>query len=283
MMKTHLLLFLFGLSMAAAQAQVVSDGVDVTDINYYSVEVIIFSYEEDVHPGSEVFLPDAPPADEAYRFDEDGDLEEDDGPIPVFTDTAPAVATGDDDEPAPYWLVLPAQPGSEFASRPPPDDGHPFRLALLSEDESMLSDALRKFELLDAYKTLFHTGWTQPAYDQQDTPPIELSLFGEVPDGLEGTFTLYLSRYLHLVVDVALDAPQSAGFAADEPVFRFGDRYRYDDATNPPVRWRIREDRIFKNGDLRYFDHPKFGVLAKVVRVEKPDDGDDGSARRVAQ
>jgi hypothetical protein len=38
------------------------------------------------------------------------------------------------------------------------------------------------------------------------------------------------------------------------------------------VRFRIAEDRIFKSGDLRYFDHPKFGVLAKISRVEEPED-----------
>ena len=35
------------------------------------------------------------------------------------------------------------------------------------------------------------------------------------------------------------------------------------------MRYAIREDRIFKSGDLRYFDHPKFGVLAKITRVEE--------------
>ena len=42
-----------------------------------------------------------------------------------------------------------------------------------------------------------------------------------------------------------------------------------------PVYYRIQENRIVKNGDLRYFDNPKFGVLAKVTRV-----GDeDGAAK----
>ena len=34
----------------------------------------------------------------------------------------------------------------------------------------------------------------------------------------------------------------------------------------------ISEDRIFRNGELRYFDHPKFGVLAKITRVEESDE-----------
>ena len=48
------------------------------------------------------------------------------------------------------------------------------------------------------------------------------------------------------------------------------------------LRWgefyRIEEDRIVKNGDVRYFDHPKFGVVVKVTRVEAiaaPETDDD--------
>ena len=46
----------------------------------------------------------------------------------------------------------------------------------------------------------------------------------------------------------------------DRPDFRVGDTIN--------VHFRIREDRIFRNGELRYFDHPKFGLLARVVRIE---------------
>ncbi len=35
-----------------------------------------------------------------------------------------------------------------------------------------------------------------------------------------------------------------------------------------PVRYRISEDRIFRSGELRYFDHPKFGVLARITRAD---------------
>ena len=34
------------------------------------------------------------------------------------------------------------------------------------------------------------------------------------------------------------------------------------------MRYRLQENRIVKNAETRYFDHPKFGVVAKVVRVE---------------
>jgi hypothetical protein len=44
---------------------------------------------------------------------------------------------------------------------------------------------------------------------------------------------------------------------------------------NHPVRYRIYEDRIMKTGDLRYFDHPRFGVVARVTR---PDVNPDSTA-----
>ena len=98
----------------------------------------------------------------------------------------------------------------------------------------------------------------------------QLDAMGERPDDLDGTLRLYLGRFLHLVVDLELDAPESDQSA--DALSSYGD-YRssadYDDFGGPrPVRYRINEDRILRSGELRYFDHPKFGVLARVTRVE---------------
>jgi hypothetical protein len=37
----------------------------------------------------------------------------------------------------------------------------------------------------------------------------------------------------------------------------------------PSTFYRIQEDRIVRNGELRYYDHPKFGVIAKITRIEE--------------
>ena len=158
-----------------------------------------------------------------------------------------------------------------------------LELVLLTEEEFVLADAIRQFELLDAYKTIMHFGWTQPVYPEDETPAIELRLLAEPPEGLTGTFTLYLSRYLHLVTDLALDAPQDIEEPedTDDSFFSFGDaRSQYDDnfdLPEEPVRYRIQEHRIVKNGELRYFDHPKFGVLAKITRVEEEEEHELGT------
>ena len=243
-----LLIALNAAGMARAQ-DVADDALTGEEpLRRYTVEVIIFSYTEDVSVGSEIFLPDEPPPP----------AEED---IPVYGDNIVNEELEEqlEEEQPPAWVAVPAFVEEDG------EEQNPFQLVPLTEDEFQLGNALRKFELLDAYETIMHFGWTQPAYPEEETPAIDIALFGEPPQGLSGTFTLYLSRYLHLVIDVALDAPEAfeEEVIDDDKFFSFGDaRRKYGDrAQSLPIRFRIQDDRIFKNGDLRYFDHPRFAVL----------------------
>ena len=261
------------LSSAAAQDENLDeDLVEEQAIRRYTVEVIVFSYEEDVSVGSEVFLPDPAPVEEEPLIDADGNLIDENEPIVADFGEADEEL---EEELRPEWIIDPGEEVFADIEAQYPE----LKLVLLADEELVLGDAIRQFELLDAYKTIMHFGWTQPTYPQEDTPAIELSLFAAPPEGLDGTLTLYLSRYLHLVVDLALDAPQGfeEAIEVDDSFFSFGDsRAYYDDEFElapQPVRYRIQENRIVKNGELRYFDHPKFGVLAKITRVEEePED-----------
>jgi hypothetical protein len=296
-MKRYATILTALLAFSAVSAQDAADEeiAEEEPLRRYTVEVIIFSYEEDVSVGSEIFIPDEPPPEEGVLLDEDGNpIVPDDEAIPVFADDIEDEAAIVNDEELEKeepltWVIAP--PVSDE-----PDDiqkeqePNPFQLVLLTEDEFLLGDALRKFELLDAYETITHFGWTQPAFPEEETPPIELQLLTEAPESLNGTFTLYLSRYLHLVVDLALDAPDAfeEEVIDDDDFFSFGDAQRQygQEADAMPVRFRIQDDRIFKNGDLRYFDHPKFGVLAKITRVEEPEEegtGEEGTSGTLAR
>ena len=217
------------------------------EIRRYTVEVIIFSYEEDVSVGTELFLPDvpvveefAPAPDEMFVF---GD-----------TETEPELVDAEaEEEPR----------GPEFI--------------LNIEDEFSMLDFASRLERLDAYEPIMHFSWTQETLAQEDTVSIELAALGEAPEGLTGSFTLYLSRYLHLVVDLTLDDPLAPEepVAINDSVLTFSDErsgFGYDASAPGPVRFRLQENRIFKNGDLRYFDHPKFGVLARITRVEEEEE-----------
>ncbi|MDJ0701089.1 MAG: CsiV family protein [Woeseiaceae bacterium] len=235
---TALLLILA--STGAAQIELPITEEPEADLRRYAVEVIIFSYAQDVSIGSEVFLPD------------------------VIEPPEPALEATDDvalDEPEPVE----------------PDEDLPLirelELVLLGEDELTMTEIHGRMERLEVYEPLMHFGWVQPTYPLDETPAVKLEAFAEPPAGLNGELTLYLGRYLHLVVELALDDPN--GPPIRETGDSFGGGFVFGDRQVEPstglVRFRISEDRIIKNGETRYFDHPRFGVLARVTRIEDED------------
>lgn len=217
-MKNSLTLLL----LCCATGAVAQDGTATEEelpVRQYGVEVIIFSYAENVAGGTEIFVPDELPAD-----DLPGDVEE---------------------------------------LAPLPRKRRNYEIVMLRKDEFTLGEAYGRLQRLDAYKPLMHFGWTQPTYPDEEPQSRPLSSFARPPRGLQGDLTLYLSRFLHLVVNLQLDAkPAKAvpGIAS---------------STEGPTRYQITEDRIFRNGELRYFDHPKFGALVKIWRVEEVEEADE--------
>ncbi len=222
------------------------------EIRRYTVEVIVFAYSENISVGTEVFLPEVIEIDEVDRLGLDEFSEE----------------------------------GAEDAEKV---EGTQFEMLLLDEDELTMTGKLEHLERLDAYEPLMHVGWTQTALTPGETPALDLREFGEPPEGLAGTLTLYLSRYLHLVVDLEMDATESerqmfnTARNLEEPVAHYNDdRYGSEmqdeygavlfeaEPVYEPLRYQISENRLFKNGEIRYYDHPKFGVIAKILRFEVP-------------
>ncbi len=236
-MRTTTLICLTFLPFVALQAQ---DDIaeEEQEIRRYTVEMIIFKYAQDVAPGTEIFPADRP-------IIEDPGLEDES-------------------------LLLEKDPLEEMPRRM-----RNIELAHLPATEYTMRDILGHLRRLDVYDPVMHFGWTQITWPEDETRAIDLGSMGRLPGGLDGSLKLYLSRFLHLVVDLQLDAPQSATrmSGADDPTSGYGD-YRtlnrlgeIDGAQ--AIRYRINENRIFRSGELRYFDHPKFGVLARVTRVEE--------------
>ena len=207
-----------------AVAQEPADDIEEQEIRRYTVEIIVFKYAEDVSSGSEVFLGDK------IEFDED-ELE--------ILELRPFRSVGD--------------------FKPLPDN----KFVLLEEEDYQLTEALGRLQRLDAYEPIMHFGWTQATWPEEQTEPLSLYRFATPPADLHGSLTLYLSRYLHLVVDLQLDNPVASPLD-----------YSTIQPQRGPVRYVINENRILKNGELRYYDHPKFGVLAKVTRVEEEEEED---------
>lgn len=236
-MKKQISLWALLLLTAVVYAQGSLEPGEVAEIPRYTVEIIIFSYDQEVSAGTEIFMPDEPP------------------PVEVLDEAS-------------LESKLTLESTSEFVPEPEPeviaeDTTKKFELTMLAEDDFTMQNIVDHLERLDAYSPLLHFGWTQSTYPEEETEARPLSFFVTPPAGLEGDLKLYLSRYLHLALNFQLDAPVAETTGNRDNSFGYND----SEVASYPVRYRIVDDRIFKSGDLRYFDHPKFGVLAKITRA----------------
>lgn len=225
------LLLLTLLATATAAQDVVND--ENVELRRYSVEMIIFSYAQDVGTGSEVFTP--------KRSNED-----------LLQDVVLEGNVFSDDLSNSEGISEPAAPTSQPRKLP-------SEIVVLPSDQFTMHKIYDEMRRLGVYEPLMHFGWTQVTLPEDESDARPLSSFATPPSGLDGELTLYLSRYLHLNVDLKLDA---AGQSRQTNSFEYSE----------PVRYHIAENRILRNGELRYFDHPKFGVLAKIMRVEEEKD-----------
>ena len=269
---------------------------EMPELRQYSVEVIVFAYTEDVHTGTEIFVPELLPEPELL-FDENG--------FPILETIDGEGVDGENldgeaiDEQADTMAAdLEAQIDDENElGEPEVEEPVTFTFELMLEDDYVLVDTLTQLDELDAYQPLMHFGWVQGMLPDAETEVLTLETFAAPPDGLQGAFTLYLSRYLHLVVDLELAADRETGvefgdesandeedpffsessrYEEPEPLPTFTDRrmFGWEEYPQPeepryaPLMYQISEDRIVRNGEIRYYDHPKFGVIARVARVE---------------
>ncbi len=145
---------------------------------------------------------------------------------------------------------LPQLEGSELWTRdnvhtPIADLADAITAAEAPAGKSNLSVAATALERDGSYRVLVYQHWRQTADEKSATKPVRL----RNTDGqLDGTLRFYLSRFLHVDLDLAL---QEKGAATGE------------------LSYRLIENRRIKTQELNYFDHPKFGVLLRVTSAGK--------------
>ncbi len=261
----------------AATAQLEGAGEEaeeVEEIRHYTVEMIVFEYADSALAGNEQFLPDEQPLEEeleAIPSRTFGDPE-------TFVEPDTPVAVGDTEitQDEALEFLLPEEPEEEQELEELPSHILQTQLEVLDPEAHAMQEIYEKLVELDAYRPLMRAAWTQATFEKEQTLPIRLRRLGNAPLRLDGTVMLYLSRYLHFVVDLTIEAhPEQTVNPYDDGTRYFGDRRwstRYgfgNERQLTPIKYMISEDRIFRNGELRYYDHPKFGVLVRVTRIEE--------------
>ena len=211
-------------------------------IPQYQVEIIVFAHRE-FDAGEEHFAQELAPlrADQSL-------LE-----VPLYVQPSPPLTTG------------PATAAPDPASAPVDD---PLAFRLLAADQLQLNTEYRKLTNGGAYRPVLHAGWVQPGLPEDQAKPFDLALLGV--RNPRGSVRVYLSRFLHVSLDVSYQDGTAPAAPATEPV---GNELR-EVALAP--RYRLNTERQTRSGELHYFDHPAFGVLVRVTPVQPANSGSTG-------
>jgi len=119
--------------------------------------------------------------------------------------------------------------------------GTPQVVRILAPGDYRLAPVEATLRTSGAWHPIAHAAWLQSAANWGTHIGIALSYLGINSPGLSGTVYLERATYLHLGVDLSLNAGG--------------------------IDYTIKEMRSVKYNERQYFDHPAFGVIAMVSPV----------------
>jgi hypothetical protein len=117
-----------------------------------------------------------------------------------------------------------------------------------------LNDISRSLERSGRYRVLFHRAWRQLAFDKAHAVAYPVHSIAENRrDSIEGIIKLIRERFLHL--DVNLHLMSAAA----------GTEVMFSDSPSSKPAFELIETRRINSNVLHYFDHPRFGLIARVT------------------
>lgn len=169
------------------------------------------------------------------------------GVVPAFGQAPSAPSANYEVEVLVFEMRLPELEGSELWTRieQPVDT----TTAVVPEEMPPTSDFAAAAETLrrdGRFRVLLQKRWVQTADAKSNVPAMHLATSDRE---LDGTLKFYLSRFLHVELNV-LFQPQTAVIGGEAM-----------------PSYVINEQRRVKSNEINYFDHPKFGVLVRVTPV----------------
>ncbi|WP_321323449.1 CsiV family protein [Thiomicrorhabdus sp.] len=114
------------------------------------------------------------------------------------------------------------------------------------------------------YSVLFHQAWSQVTYANKNAPTVLIES-DKSGTNMVGTVRLYKTRYAHVDIDLEFDRR-----IPSKILDSFLQNEKLLSTENPPTRWHfhLKESRKIKSGELHYIDHPLFGVLVKIHKID---------------
>lgn len=188
------------------------------------------------------------------------------------------------------WPLDPGYPETRRANyvQKITDEEKPDNFIELENDDLDLLQARKSLVQRTGNKVLLHKGWRQ-LVREDDPEPVRLTagkVFNYKPDNsgrsfdlmeVDGTITIQLSRYLHVLTDLVFHKPmeilkQESSYEHNQmqKLKPLANEKNWESIPNAAIqRFRLHEQRKLKKNDVIYIDHPLYGVLIKVSDDKK--------------
>ena len=218
----------------------------------YSVEIIIFKYFDEDTTGNELFIQ------EQMILDKNN--------LEAITD-----------DPITNNLHLDNEILSNTSSYP--FYNQDYELIEIPTDKKILFQTLNKESLslgaiynrlnrLRVYEPIIWNGWEQLFLKRKDTSKINLRRLKNTLGEFTGTFELYesIGGKARLSINIEMNEKDIKLSSTDEMQIEQDDQQNIN--TNIGIKYPLSDDKEIKHDELRYFDHPKFGVIAKITKKD---------------
>lgn len=240
-------------------------------MSWYQVEVIVFDYSN-------------PDLDREFWYENPGLPQLDDAidPITSLPDEVEEITTE-------INQILPEDAGRED---PEEEDLTEERVAYLAlpQEKLRLQNDFRRLERLASYRPLLHVAWQQPGLEESRIRYVHLDKMEEVPAPIilpgpdlqvnpedtelytppepvfDGLVRLRTTSNLYIDVDFAY-FPEDFPALLDRQLRRVGEQN--EQLVNFDADYvRLKTSRRVWLNDLNYFDHPLFGILIQISRID---------------
>lgn len=186
---------------------------------------------------------------------------------------------------------------------------------VLPESRYQLQGIYQALRQSQEYRPHYHVAWQQPGYDgnmaravhlqQEDrgssyestlplalmTDPVSAEFYEPVKLLLDGTVRIRSSAFLYVDIDMLLfrspannlaplNIPAQGGPQSPQSVPEQQEKIIVGSIMEKPAEYiRLKEIRRIKLNEIQYFDHPRFGVILQVSRLEEEDVGMEEAVR----
>ncbi|MCZ6911631.1 MAG: CsiV family protein [Proteobacteria bacterium] len=154
------------------------------------------------------------------------------------------------------------EPAADLEDGEEPEPGRELQI-IEDEEQWQLADVIERLNDSRDFQLLTYQVWQQDGILFDETEPFVLQSVDDDAGKLEGAATLSLSRFLHLLVEIDWLPPGKNERYSLYPGFA--------GLITKPTPYSIRESRLVRGGAIHYFDHPHFGVVALITRIEEPE------------